>query len=234
MTDPPDSSNHSGIPDETGPLEDPLLDAIERSIEDPAGFSDPLIEQSLSPMDELDRDLDRLESAIEEPAGGAPLSDATFGEPEASFDFSPQGPLDPPDEQLAAELEALEQMLDGSGEQSEPVDLSIPEAPASETRSGSVPSDHHTPRGAIPPSGSTEKYYDGRSPSGRLRHRGSSGIRIASGNRVCPDCQEIVNEEYCHVCEKYRHWPEGTDQEPRECWYEWKERESTEHVEEDE
>jgi len=40
--------------------------------------------------------------------------------------------------------------------------------------------------------------------------------------RYCPEIFEIVSEQDCQACEKYRHWPEGTDDEPRECWYDWK------------
>ncbi|MBN2137562.1 MAG: hypothetical protein JW720_07140 [Sedimentisphaerales bacterium] len=39
--------------------------------------------------------------------------------------------------------------------------------------------------------------------------------------RFCPDISELVAKENCEYCDKYRHWPEGTDDEPKECWYDW-------------
>ncbi len=47
------------------PLDGPMLDGLECSIEDPTGFQDPLIEQPESQVDELGRMLDGLEADIE-------------------------------------------------------------------------------------------------------------------------------------------------------------------------
>jgi len=39
--------------------------------------------------------------------------------------------------------------------------------------------------------------------------------------RFCPESRKLIDEQKCRSCEKYRHWPEGTDEEPRQCWYDW-------------
>jgi hypothetical protein len=43
-----------------------------------------------------------------------------------------------------------------------------------------------------------------------------------------------VDLEQCESCEKYRHWPEGTDEEPRECWYDWQDSQAFTEDERDE
>ena len=47
-----------------------------------------------------------------------------------------------------------------------------------------------------------------------------SGSR-APTRRYCPATHELIDLEDCQSCEKYRHWPAHTDEEPSECWYDW-------------
>ena len=56
---------HLDPQDQPDPLDDPMLDGLERSIEDPTSFQDPLIEQPASQVDDLGRMLDGLEADIE-------------------------------------------------------------------------------------------------------------------------------------------------------------------------
>lgn len=57
------------------------------------------------------------------------------------------------------------------------------------------------------------------------RTRGKTGLSIGSQmTRYCPETQEVISNDKCDDCEKYRHWPEGTDDEPRECWHDWQEK----------
>jgi len=39
--------------------------------------------------------------------------------------------------------------------------------------------------------------------------------------RYCPEEHDLVDLGECTSCPKYRHWPEGTSEEPRECWHDW-------------
>jgi hypothetical protein len=39
--------------------------------------------------------------------------------------------------------------------------------------------------------------------------------------RLCPQTGEFIDEGKCEECEYYRHWPEGSEEEPRECWFDW-------------
>ncbi|MCP4261029.1 MAG: hypothetical protein GY774_26485 [Planctomycetes bacterium] len=55
---------------------------------------------------------------------------------------------------------------------------------------------------------------------GSGRH-GSTGAKASHNMRICPENHESINEQKCQSCEKYRRWPEGTDEEPQECWYDW-------------
>ncbi len=78
---------------------------------------------------------------------------------------------------------------------------------------------------------------------GRRRHlfrrRGSDTLRRRvvrrQGNRrFCPESHEVINVRECESCEKYRHWPQGTDEEPRECWYDWQGKPPSNETDEDE
>lgn len=68
----------------------------------------------------------------------------------------------------------------------------------------------------------SSRYRDGL----QFKHRSSGGggrakAGISRTARVCPESHQPADEQKCESCEKYHHWPEGTDEEPRECWYDW-------------
>jgi hypothetical protein len=65
-------------------------------------------------------------------------------------------------------------------------------------------------------------------PAGRRPIGGRTGSRPTT-RCLCPDTLEPIVEKDCESCEKYRHSPERTDEEPRQCWYDWQGRVSEEH-----
>ena len=78
-----------------------------------------------------------------------------------------------------------------------------------------------------PPAFVTRKIGRPRGASARgLRRRTSSRPRkperIHSATPYCPETREIVDIRECATCGKFRHWPDGTDEEPRTCWHLWR------------
>ncbi len=49
-------------------------------------------------------------------------------------------------------------------------------------------------------------------------------VRPIGISRIRPETHRFANEEQRQDCDKYRYWPKGTDEEPKECWHEWQER----------
>ncbi|MGD0784362.1 MAG: hypothetical protein ABR969_00910 [Sedimentisphaerales bacterium] len=50
---------------------------------------------------------------------------------------------------------------------------------------------------------------------------GRTNAQSSIGLRHCSENNELIDREICESCKKYRHWPDGTDEEPRECWHDW-------------
>jgi hypothetical protein len=198
------------------PLDDPMLDAVERSIEDPAGFRDPSAELDQPHMDELGRLLGQVEHSIETTP---PSLTGTRG-------------LDGPD---VVGLGADEHMdgdaapaRNGGGSEEEQEDKGSP-------RQDSLPVIpmgrlfHPTHRSPSTPAPSRQRGDAGSGARGlppkRRTYFGGrrAGTKSGSTRRHCPDTRETVDLEQCESCNRYRHWPDGTDEEPRECWYDWEE-----------
>lgn len=70
--------------DNQNPLDDPLLDALERSIENPPGFVDPLAEHDEQFMDDLAQLSDKLEASIENTPPLAPQPEVVIDGDEPS------------------------------------------------------------------------------------------------------------------------------------------------------
>lgn len=67
------------------------------------------------------------------------------------------------------------------------------------------------------------------------RAPGKAGPVISRRNtRYCPESHEVIDREQCKNCEKFRYWPEGTKEEPRECWHDWQARPPAMSQDEDE
>jgi hypothetical protein len=189
-------------------MSDPLLDSIENSITNPPDFVDPIAERDDLLMDDLARQLEQVESSIENTPRIAPAPDVFDDNDDPVGSETPAVPED-------FGTPEIEEVLDGgtlsSSEQSAAPDSSI-----SSTRSGQL-----IPKPPLCRSGGSR----GRGGHPFRRHgsgrHGSIGARAGHNMRICPENQESIDEQKCQSCEKYRHWPEGTDEELRECWYDW-------------
>jgi len=211
--DPTDPLNALGLPGAVpDPLSlgDPMLDALEQSIQNPPGFVDPLIEQDGLFMDDVARRLDQVEANIEN-ASPVPLlpGDQAGGVPIIEDEELPATQLSPAE--------------DGAR---------LPEAEEADELQNIPP--QNSQRTVTPRPGSSRKppftlrSGDGghgghREPFPRTTFAGGRLTKARGGGsaRACPDTNESVNKEYCQCCEKYRHWPDGTDEEPKECWHDW-------------
>jgi len=65
--------------DNQDPLDDAMLDALERSIENPPGFADPLAKHDEQFMGDLAQQLDKLEASIENTPLLSPEPEAVLG-----------------------------------------------------------------------------------------------------------------------------------------------------------
>ena len=201
-----DPMDNRGLPD------DPLLDALERNIENPPGFVDPLAENDESLMDDIARQLDIVEAGIEsappippmpgivDDVDGPDVQDDESGNPESSES------VDNLDDDEENKLPSL-----------------MPSGPHDSLTGTTNPS-----QWPLKPPPGQEGYNRGRRefPIKRYRSRGGAGAggKTNRASRYCPESHELVDEQKCESCEKYRHWPEGTDEEPKECWYDWQAR----------
>jgi len=178
------------------PLDDPLLNALERSIESPPGFADPLAEHDEQFMDDLAQQLDKLEASIENTPLLSPEPEAVMGGDELSV------------------VEGNEPPETSDDQTSPPHDLEDPSASTARPRR---PLRKPPRRGGGSSRRKRGLLFKRRIP--RL-----SGRTVPGRNwniRFCPESRERIDEKKCKSCEKYRHWPQGTKEEPRECWYDW-------------
>jgi hypothetical protein len=205
------------------PLSDPLLDAVERSIENPPGMSDPLVQGGNPAIDDLAGQLDQVEQNIENPLGYPPGPKHAPGVARGRYDDGlPEdwtrfldGP-DETDESLQERLDALEDKLKMMPNDSMPRTSERHDSSPCRSQAPLPPQPRRTGEGWSQP---------GIQPQlGGSRPRGRTGAGPIGIGRICPEAGEFVSEEQCQDCDKYRHWPEGTDEEPRECWHEWRER----------
>lgn len=197
------------------PFEDPLLDALEKSIEQPPGFIDPLAEDDGLLMDDLAGQLDVVEAGIEnsppippEPNGDSGVSDVQDDE---TSHVSP--PLD-------------DNVHDQEQDDSDDVLDTMP-PPLRSPYTGSF---GQGGPGSILPRPSQNINQGQRSHPTRIykSYRGGrTGAATSRGLRYCPESHDTVDRQQCEDCDKYRNWPEGTSEEPRECWYDWQAESST-------
>lgn len=206
------------------PLDDPLLDALERSIENPPGFVDPVASNDVPFMDDVAKQLDQAEASIENISLPPPRPDIVkdTSRPEEQEDK----------EDKKAPLPALIYEPPKTTEEKWGTFRSSPPLP----QEGSA----HTPPPNPPLSKPHGRGGTGiRSRSGlRLKGHangrvGRTRARISSDLRICPESNETISIQECEKCEKYRHWPEGTDEEPRECWYDWQARQPSDASDDD-
>ena len=185
-------------------------------MENPPGFHDPLADPDHLHHDPLCNQLDALKAHIENalPVHSIP----------AINDFGPNGVLD------ANPVQGIDDSVDAI----EPADnIALFEPPAE--KYGAFESTPPLPQEGLsrnappnPPGLPVPQKRGGNigrkgkniirslSPSPRWHGAGSGILR---SERFCPENHERINAGQCENCEKYRHWPEGTEEEPRECWY---------------
>jgi hypothetical protein len=195
--------------DSQDPLDDPMLDALERSIENPPGFVDPLAEHGEQLMDSLAQQLDKLEASIENTPPLAPESDAVMDGDEATV-------LD--DESATSEASSL---VEGH-EPPETIDDQTSPPPDLQDPSANTPKPIQRPRRPPRRGGGSSRRKRGLLFKKRIPRLSGRTVPGRNWNiRFCPESRERIDEKRCKSCEKYRHWPEGTKEESRECWYDW-------------
>lgn len=207
MEDPLNPPENQGPLDNQDPLDDPLLDAPERSIENPPGFVDPLAERDELFMDDLAKQLEEVEASIEDRPPMVPkpeiVKDSNKTEEEDEQAPPPADSYEPP---------KMREEVWGTFQSSPP----LPQEGSAHTPPPNPP----LPK--LPRGGGSIRPRPSLLLKGRLLGRaGRTIIGISSNLRFCPESHETINIQECEKCEKYRHWPEGTDEEPRECWYDW-------------
>ena len=199
------------------PFDDPMLDALERSIENPPGFHDPLAEQDSIHQDNLCNRLDALEAHIENafPLPPVPVindvgSNGSQDNAPVDGDFDPADSTEPMDN-----ITVFEPYPEKYGTfESAPT---LPQEGLSRTLPPNPPGLPIPRKGG----GSGRK---GRNipryltPLPRLKGRVFGTV---PSERYCPESHERIDTRQCESCEKYRHWPDGTEEKPRECWYDW-------------
>ena len=209
-----DPPNPSEGQDPADPLDDPLLSALERSMENPPGFQDPLAGEDEPYMDELGSLLSGLEADIEDTTlmprvpgtGYDETADTQEGDSDGPESSEPTDENDPPG--MAIDWGAASSNARG------------PTLPGDTSSMGGRSGPPKAPRGRGG-GGSSRRGQGlpvGRRGPGRL---GRSMATPEPATRQCPANHETVNQQECEECDKHRHWPEGTYDEPRECWYDW-------------
>ena len=198
------------------PLDDPLLDAFEQSIENPPGFADPLAKNDDLFLDGLAKQLGKVEDSIENASPIAPTPDVIDDDFGSDDEFG-----------LTDTSEEVDDPEDDDDEKDKSPNWQLPNIQDSLTGPTIL-----SPQ--ISKKDGTNRDKTG-SPSRRhgSRARGCTNASISRNTRLCPESHELIGERSCESCEKYRHWPEGTDEEPKECWYDWEDRQSFDECEDD-
>lgn len=197
--------------DKQNPLEDPLLDALEQSIENPPGFVDPLAGDNQF-MDELASQLDQVEASIENSPPLLPEPAVSSDEDELNARTDELETASPPEEQESFEtmneLEGTIQNLPSFDSQDSDIDEHMFKQPMSKPKR----------RGGRTGLKRRSKYLFKRLT---VKRAGSLISRRNSQPRFRPENHKLIDKQKCESCEKYRRWPKGTNEEPEKCWYDW-------------
>ena len=201
-------------PDPLDPLDDPLLDALERSIENPPGFGGPLAGEAEPYMDGLGSLLGSLETNIEN-ARPIPTIPQRGGEDPWEAPDLPTDESGNPDPLLPEANDGLAEKADDAG--------IIAQGPIGPVTQDAMQRPMHPvsgPRQAPRGRGGGGRRAGGF-PFGRRKPGTHTMAGTGSPTRVCPESKDLIDKEQCESCDKYRCWPDGTNEEPRECWYDW-------------
>ena len=203
----PDPLNPLNSPD---PLDDPMLDAVERSIENPPGFEDPLAERDDIFMDGLGKQLCALEDNVENSPSMVPMAPPAGGPPvDLSAYRLPNEETDPLTNDNATPAATHEEF--GTFASRPP----LPEDGLTRTPPPNPPESRMLNRGG----GAARRKK--RLPVQRDARSRKGPTMIRPNDHYCLETHEIINSHLCEDCEKLRHWPEGSTEDPRECWYDW-------------
>jgi hypothetical protein len=194
----------SGDPQRFG---NPMLDALEHSIENPHGVMDPLKFVDPSLIDSVARNLDAVEASVE---GTLPM------------DFLDQlrSPVQPPKEEPEPPA-----VIPSPGDV--PVHRPMDRRPPLLPNDPNLEQPPARPLPVAPPAMARLRGGGGgksRRPLAVMNHKLRNSLRPANRceERFCFDTDSVVLLETCWSCDKFRHWPDGTQQEPRMCWHLWR------------
>jgi len=178
-------------------------------------MQNPLAEQPAF-MDDLAKQLDAVETSIE---NSSPIS-----APDAVEDNDADDILSQADE--LSDPEHIQQ-VDKEEDEPEPAALvSDPIQPKPLANQSSKGAPLSKPTG-------DKRFFQGLKSPGRTVAHGRTKASGSSGMRICPGSHELIDTEKCNDCDKYRHWPQGTNEEPKECWYDWQNRQTDDDSDED-
>jgi len=200
--------------DNQAPLDNPMLDALEHRTKYPTGFMDPLAKYDYMLMDDIGRQLQNLEASIDDSLPVFDIPDIGKNDNKVNIQNGNVGILEPsmpPDN-----LEPSETVNDlRSVFKSLPPPVPQDSSNSTFSRNLSPPKSRH--RGG----GCSRKKQGSPLKKNIARQSGRTNAGISSDLRYCLDSHELVDKETCESCEKYRHWPEVTNEDPKECWHDW-------------
>ena len=210
-------ANPLNPPEGQDPLDDPMLDALERSIVDPPASLDPLAAHDAPLIDDLSRTLDALEASIEDTPPIEPAPDAEQGLAERGIEM----------DEVLSDQETTPSLPAITREPTETAhsaweSFQTPSPPLEHGSSARTPPPN-PPQLRLPRRGGGSGRR-GRGLPSRHRNPGRARSGIVGGRgllRYCPESKDLTERQQCESCTKFRHWPEGTDTPPRECWHDW-------------
>ena len=209
---------------------DPLLDAQEQGIEYPTQVPP---KRGSVPVDALPQMMDLLERSVESAPTGPPTAEDAVADRQAELlDLLERSIEDAP---------PLPPETDGTGGSAPPGEEAGPGAEGSAPREPHqvryVSQDCESPDVDKDVAGQATRCSHGRQPAfftrktGRPTGGSRTGPRRETNSRLrrprrirnatpyCPETRDVADIRECTMCEKYRHWPDGSDEEPRTCWY---------------
>jgi hypothetical protein len=213
MENPVNPMENPGPLDDPDPMDDSLLNALEHNTLYPTGFMDPLAKYDHMFMDDMGRQLQNLEAGID---GSLPVFDMPdIGKNGLSVQSGNAGILEP--SLPPGDFKPSETVNNLQNVSQNPTP-SIPRYSSDEAIFS---------RNQLPPKSRRRGGGCGRKKQGFpfrksiAKQGGRTSVGMSSNLRYCFESHELIDKGTCESCGKYRHWPQGTNEEPRACWYDW-------------